>query len=386
MTPSARIQAAIVILDAIATGTPAEKALTGWARKSRFAGSGDRAMIRDHVYQALRCRRSYACLGGADTGRGLMIGAMRAADMDLSKVFNGQAYGPDPLSEEEVGQNQNPLGEGEEYDLSDWLIPIFINSLGDDAKVTAQALRQRAPVMLRVNLRATTRENAMTSLAESGITAEIHDIAPTALVVSHGSRRIAGSQAYQQGWVEMQDGSSQAAMETLEIAPKTTVLDYCAGGGGKTLALAALAEATWLAYDANADRMKDLPARAKRAGIAVEIIQEARMRAPYDLVLCDAPCSGSGAWRRAPDAKWRLTPERLAELTAMQDQILSDAAKLVSKNGRLIYATCSVLGVENQDRIAHFLAATPGWQVDMQRNWPVSGGGDGFFIAHLSRK
>ena len=385
MTPSARIQAAIVILDTIIDDVPAEKALTGWARKSRFAGSGDRAMIRDHVFQALRCRRSYACLGGAETGRGLMIGALRAAGMDLSEVFNGQGYGPEPLSEQETGQNQHAAGEGEEYDLPDWLIPIFINALGDDTKVTAQALRQRAPVMLRVNSRATTREKAIAALAEDGITAEIHDIAPTALVVSHGPRRIAGSQAYQQGWVEVQDGSSQAAIQTLEIAPKTTVLDYCAGGGGKTLALAARAEATWLAYDADPARMKDLPARAKRAGIVVEMIEEAPARAPYDLVLCDAPCSGSGAWRRAPDAKWRLTPERLAELTAMQDQILSDAAKLVGENGRLIYATCSVLAVENQDRIAHFLAATPGWQVDMQQNWPVSDGGDGFYIAHLSR-
>jgi len=157
MTPSARVQAAIVILDAIATGTPAEKALTGWARKSRFAGSGDRAAIRDHVFQALRCRRSYACLGGAETGRGLMIGALRAADMDLSEVFNGQGYGPEPLSEEEAGQNHPPFGEGEDYDLPDWLIPLFNKSLSDEAKVISQALRQRAPVMLRVNSRATTR-------------------------------------------------------------------------------------------------------------------------------------------------------------------------------------------------------------------------------------
>ncbi len=385
MTPSARIQAAIVILDAIATGTPAEKALTGWARKSRFAGSGDRAAIRDHVFQALRCRRSYACLGGADTGRGLMIGALRAADMDLSEVFNGQGYGPEPLSEEEAGQNQRAAGEGEEYDLPDWLIPILINALGDDAKVTAQALRQRAPVMLRVNLRATTRAQAIAALAEGGIEAVAHDITPTALIVTHGARRVAGSEAYQQGWVELQDGSSQAAMETLEIAPGIKVLDYCAGGGGKTLALAARAQAKWHAHDADPTRMKDLPERAKRAGIEVEMIEEAPARAPYDLVLCDAPCSGSGAWRRAPDAKWRLTPERLAELTAMQDQILSDAAKLVGENGRLIYATCSVLAVENQDRIAHFLAASAGWQMDMQQNWPVSDGGDGFYIAHLKR-
>jgi len=223
-------------------------------------------------------------------------------------------------------------------------------------------------------------------LAEDGITVEAHDIAPTALIVTDGPRRVAGSQAYQQGWVEVQDGSSQAAMETLEIAPGIKVLDYCAGGGGKTLALAARAQAKWLAYDADPARMKDLPARAKRAGIAVEMIEDAPARAPYDLVLCDEPCSGSGAWRRAPDAKWRLTPERLAELTAMQDQILSDAAKLVGEKGKLIYATCSLLEVENQDRIARFLAATPGWQMDMQRNWPVFDGGDGFFIAHLSRK
>jgi 16S rRNA (cytosine967-C5)-methyltransferase len=385
MTPSARIQAAIIILDTIMEGVPAEKALTGWARKSRYAGSGDRAAIRDHVYQALRCRRSYAHLGGADTGRGLMIGALRAADMAPAEYFNGLGYGPEPLSEAEAQFGQEPLGVGQEFDLPDWLIDIFINSLGDDAKAVAQALRQRAPVMLRVNLRKCAREDAIAKLAEGGVEAEAHDIAPTALVVTHGARRVAGSEAYTMGWVELQDGSSQAAMETLEIAPESKVLDYCAGGGGKVLALAARAQAKWLAYDADADRMKDLPERAIRAGVEVEILQEATAHAPYDLVLCDAPCSGSGAWRRSPDAKWRLTPERLDELTALQDQILRDAAGLVGTGGRLIYATCSVLGLENQDRIAQFLAATPGWCVDLQRNWPITEGGDGFFIAHLSR-
>jgi 16S rRNA (cytosine967-C5)-methyltransferase len=385
MTPSARIQAAIVILDTIIEGVPAEKALTGWARKSRFAGSGDRAAIRDHVFQALRCRRSYASLGTGDTGRGLMIGALRAADMPTADFFNGQGYGPDPLSEAEAGQSQQPSGEGEEYDLPDWLIPMFINALGEDAKAVAQALRPRAAVMLRVNLRKSTRQEAIAALAEGGIEAEADDIAPTALTVTQGARRVAGSEAYQQGRVEVQDGSSQAAMETLEIAPGITVLDYCAGGGGKTLALAARAQAEWVAYDADADRMKDLPERAKRAGVEVCLLEDATAQAPYDLVLCDAPCSGSGAWRRSPDAKWRLTPERLNELTALQDQILREAAQLVGVGGKLIYATCSILSVENQDRIAQFLAATPGWRADLQRHWPVSDGGDGFFIAHLKR-
>jgi len=386
MTPSARIQAAIVILDDITTGTPAQKALTGWARRARSAGSGDRAAIRDHVYQALRCRRSYACLGGDDTGRGLMIGALRAADMVLTDYFNGQGYGPDPLSEAEAGQGQQPSNEGERLDLPDWLIPLFADSLGADAQNAALTLRQRAAVMLRVNTAKSSLDTAIAALAESAIEAEAHVIAPTALVVTTGARRVAGSEAYKLGLVELQDGSSQAAMETLEIAPDSKVLDYCAGGGGKTLALAARAQARWLAYDADALRMKDLPARAARAGCTVSVLEDAAAEAPYDLVLCDAPCSGSGAWRRSPDAKWRLSPERLAELSAVQDQILSDAAQLVGTGGRLIYATCSILRPENQDRIAQFLAATPGWRADLQRHWPISGGGDGFFVAHLSRK
>lgn len=386
MTPSARIQAAIVILDDITTGTPAQKALTGWARRARYAGSGDRAAIRDHVYQALRCRRSYACLGGDDTGRGLMIGALRAADMVLTDYFNGQGYGPDPLSEAEAGQGQQPSNEGERLDLPDWLIPLFADSLGADAQNAALTLRQRAAVMLRVNTAKSSLDTAIAALAESAIEAEAHVIAPTALVVTTGARRVAGSEAYKLGLVELQDGSSQAAMETLEIAPDSKVLDYCAGGGGKTLALAARAQARWLAYDADALRMKDLPARAARAGCTVSVLEDAAAEAPYDLVLCDAPCSGSGAWRRSPDAKWRLSPERLAELSAVQDQILSDAAQLVGTGGRLIYATCSILRPENQDRIAQFLAATPGWRADLQRHWPISGGGDGFFVAHLSRK
>jgi 16S rRNA (cytosine967-C5)-methyltransferase len=160
------------------------------------------------------------------------------------------------------------------------------------------------------------------------------------------------------------------------------VLDYCAGGGGKALALAARGAAV-TAHDADPGRMRDLPARAARAGARVEI--EAAPAGAFDLVLCDAPCSGSGTWRRAPEAKWRLTPERLAALTELQAQILDQAAPLVAPGGALAYATCSLLEAENGAQTADFLARHPGWQLENERRLTPLEGGDGFYLALLRR-
>lgn len=387
MTPGARVAAAIEVLDSVLGGAAAEKSLTRWARGARHAGARDRAAVRDHVCQALRCRRSFACLGGAQTGRGLMIGALRAAKLDPDSVFTGAGYAPPPLDAAERAGGRAPESAGERLDLPDWLLAPLRHSLGAGAEAAALALRARAPVVLRVNPRINSVLQTIAKLKEDGIETEPVAIAPTALRVIENARGVARSAVYRQGGVELQDGSGQAAMAALDIPPGARVLDYCAGGGGKVLALAARAEATWFAHDANAGRMADLPARAARAGARVTCLAPgtAARQGPYDLVLCDVPCSGSGTWRRTPDAKWRLTPERLAGLARQQSAILRAAAALLRPGGEMAYATCSVLRQENEDRVTEFLSTTVGWDRLLMQRWPVSGAGDGFFLARLRK-
>jgi len=383
MRPGARVAAAISVLDEIEGGVPAEKALTGWARRSRFAGSGDRAAVRDHVYQVLRCRRSCACLGGGEDGRALMIGLLRAAGEDPQAFFTGQGHAPPPLSAAEHDAGAPPVTDGDRMDLPDWLIEPFRASLGNDAQAQAEALRGRAPVMLRVNRRSGNARHARTALAEEGILTDAHPVAETALKVTSGARRLANSRAYREGLVELQDGSGQAAMEIVGVPSGARVLDYCAGGGGKTLALGARLDADFFAHDANPRRLADIPARAARAGLNVKVLAQHELSAhgPYDAVICDVPCSGSGTWRRTPEAKWRLSAEGLARLLVTQDDILDAAWRLLAPGGVLVYATCSLLEDENEARVGAFLQRTPGTRHVLQRRWPVSGGGDGFFVA-----
>lgn len=388
MTPAARIAAAAEILDQIIDGEAAEKALTGWARRSRFAGSKDRAALRDLVFDALRCRRSFAALGGAETGRGLMIGALLAQGDDPAHVFTGEGHAPSVFSDEEVAWiGASPalsnLEDAVAADMPDWLWPQVSNALGDKTQTVCATLRTRAPVFLRVNLRQTSRDKAIQALADESIETRPHPDVPTALEVTQGARRIAQSQSYLNGLVELQDAASQAVVCELPLKDGLSVLDYCAGGGGKALAMASLADCTYVAHDAFPARMKDLPARADRAGVRIRVA--ATPKGPFDLVLCDAPCSGSGSWRRAPEGKWLLTPDRLDQLNATQDQILETAAPLVSPGGTLAYATCSFLAAENTDRVRAFLERHPDWSMQSDRQWLPGAGGDGFYLVLLTR-
>lgn len=208
-----------------------------------------------------------------------------------------------------------------------------------------------------------------------------------AVLVTAEARRVTQSRAYRDGLVEVQDTSSQAAMAALEVPPGARGLDYCAGGGGKVLALASRIEGAWFAHDAAPRRMRDLPQRAARAGVTVTLLDAGAVSgtAPFDLVLCDVPCSGSGTWRRTPEAKWTLTPERLADLCRTQRSILQEAQALVRPGGMLAYTTCSVLDEENAGQVAAFLAASSGWVQEITRHWPVSEVGDGFFLSVLRK-
>jgi 16S rRNA (cytosine967-C5)-methyltransferase len=208
------------------------------------------------------------------------------------------------------------------------------------------------------------------------------------MVIEEGARRLRQSTAYTAGLVELQDGASQAVVEALPLAPGTRVLDYCAGGGGKSLALAAHPGVDVCAHDISEARLGDLLPRAERAGTPVTLLAtKAQMnrQAPFDIVLCDVPCSGSGSWRRAPDAKWRLDEARLRELSDVQSGILEEAAALVAPDGLLAYATCSVLRVENEAVIERFRAAHPEWKIAFRRGWTLQDGTDGFFATHLKR-
>ncbi|WP_136635334.1 RsmB/NOP family class I SAM-dependent RNA methyltransferase [Pseudooceanicola onchidii] len=389
MTPAARIATAAELTDLILAGEPAEKALTTWARRSRFAGSKDRAAIRDHVFDALRCRRSYAALGGSETGRGLMLGWCLANDVPPSEVFTGEGHGPASLSEAERSRVEKPIDLNDlpgpiAGDMPDWIWPQLEDALGDQVASVCAQLRHRAPVFLRVNLRKISRDDASALLAAQGIATRPHACVDTALEVTDGARQIARSDAYIDGLVELQDAASQAVTDALDLRDGMRVLDYCAGGGGKTLAMAGRAKATFVAHDANPARLRDLTDRAARAGVRVQLTSAPK--GPFDLVLCDVPCSGSGSWRRAPEGKWILTPEALERLNTTQDDILDQTAPLVAEGGTLAYATCSLLRSENEDRAQSFIDRHPEWTLLDQRRWHPGPDGDGFFLARFAKK
>jgi 16S rRNA (cytosine967-C5)-methyltransferase len=385
MTPAARIAAAIELLDLWLAGEPAERALTNWARANRFAGSGDRAAIRDHVFDAIRCRRSFAALGGAETGRGLMIGALRDRGRDPALVFTGEAHAPPPLSGAEAAAPPAPADPLVRLDCPDWLAPALRASLGAEFEPVMEIMRSRAPVFLRFNAARTTREAAVRALAAEGVTAVPHPLSPTALEVTAHARRVKTARAFADGLVELQDAASQAVVDAFLPVPEgARVLDFCAGGGGKALAFAA-AGARVSAHDADARRMSDLPERARRAGAEIAILGPGALQAgaTFDLVLVDAPCSGSGAWRRQPEAKWRLDAARLAELGALQAAILREAARHVRPGGWLGYATCSLLASENGDVVRGFLADHRRFGLAGERRLTPLDGGDGFYVARI---
>lgn len=390
MTPAARLAAAIDILDAILAGEPAERALTRWARASRFAGSKDRAAIRDIVFDALRRRRLLGWRGGGDSGRALVLAMLAEEGADPDAFFTGEGHAPDPLRPDEraaLARDPDSAPRAVRLDIPDFLEAELARDLGADFEPVMTAMQSRAPVDLRANLIRADRVRAAAALAAEGIRTEPHPLAATALRVTEGARRLARSRAYREGLVELQDVSSQVVAAEAGAGPGMTVLDFCAGGGGKSLALAAAmgGRGRIFCHDANPGRMRDLPHRARRAGIAVAIVPPEALDQvpPCDLVFVDAPCSGTGAWRRNPEAKWRLSPDDLDRLAALQDAILDRAAGHLRPGGRLVYATCSLLSRENEARIASFLVRHPGWIPEGSRRLGPLEGGDGFFVARL---
>lgn len=387
MTPAARYAAAIDVLDQVLDGMPAEKALLAWSRGSRFAGSKDRAAVRDHVFDILRKRRSCERLGGALTGRGLVIGHLSQVGADLDDVFSGVGYAPSTLfkNERELIENAPELSDAERANLPDDLWSLWQESLGSVALALAKIACERGPISLRVNLRKGSREALIAALALDEIEAKAHPDCATAVLVSKNERRLKGSDAFRSGLFEFQDASSQIAMGQLEIEPNSSVLDFCAGGGGKSLALANLFDAKMTAHDIDPRRMVDIPSRAERAGTVIEVVNDLGdlEDRKFDYVLVDAPCSGSGTWRRTPDEKWRMSADRVKEYSQIQSEVLATSSAFLNEKGALIYATCSVFEQENEQVVRVFLQDNPEWALVAEGRVPLSVDQDGFYFAQL---
>ncbi len=313
-----------------------------------------------------------------------MIGAVRSGGGDPGEIFHGVGHAPSPLDPDEAVCGGNP---DEAWNLPDWLREMLVTELGaDHAFEQARLLSKRAPITLRANSARMSRDALRRSL--DGFDLRDNPLAPDALTVIGDGRGLSATEAFRDGLFEMQDASSQAVVAALDLPERGRILDFCAGGGGKTLAMAARTKAPVTAHDAEPARMKDLPSRAHRAGVQITVERDAGRLPPgaFDLVLLDVPCSGSGSWRRAPEAKWRLTPARLRELIETQRNILTTAQALVAPGGSLAYGTCSILPAENRAQCAWFVENFSDWQLDQQRVWSISDDGDGFFLSTMVRR
>lgn len=388
MTPAARLQAAIDILSADSP-QPIDRYLKAWFRDHRFAGSKDRRAITERVYAILRRHAHLAHRMGTDEPRALAIASLLEEGENPESVFSG-GYGPAPLTDiERAAIAATPASEPSwvagEYPK--WLEAELIRTFGARLPEEMKAFQDRAPVDLRVNTLKAKRDEVLAALRADRFECAPLDGLPDAIRCSPGAA-LTAHPLYESGAFEIQDASAQNAVGLCEAKPGMRVLDLAAGAGGKSLALAAAMQnqGEIVASDIRGAALYELERRAVRAGITIirTCILGALPAGPFDLVLLDAPCGGSGTWRRQPELKWRLTPEQLAQRTALQDTLLAQAASVTAC--RLVYATCSVLPCENQDRIQAFLAANPAFGrvgPDFHAS-PASGGGDGFYAAVLA--
>ncbi|MEM9370759.1 MAG: RsmB/NOP family class I SAM-dependent RNA methyltransferase, partial [Pseudomonadota bacterium] len=378
---------AIQVLDRwLATGRPAERLLAEWGRANRYAGSGDRRAIADLVYDAIRRKRSAAWTSGSGTGRGLVHGSMLIDGTSPDTVFTGALHAPEALSllEQNRSASVSEAPWGVRVDLPDWLE----RHLGAFPEPTLRALGARAPLDLRVNRLKSDLPAARAALDAARISTEARSGRPDFLRVTGGAHLVQHSAPYLDGLVEIQDASSQAAAAFAAARAGERVLDLCAGGGGKALALAADLEnrGRLFVHDVSAERLAQLPDRAERAGADVELVgtkELTGLKRSLDLVFVDAPCSGSGTWRRSPEAKWAFTPDRLVELIGLQNELLETGLRLIRPGGRLVYVTCSLIAEENAARVNRLLNLHPHLSIESTLTLDNLDDGDGFFAARI---
>ncbi|WP_308516744.1 RsmB/NOP family class I SAM-dependent RNA methyltransferase [Sphingomonas flavescens] len=389
MTPAARTQAAVEILDEViaaahGNGPPADTIVSRYFKQRRYAGSKDRRAVRELVFRAIRRSAEIPI-----SGRSAILG-LAQDDPGILSGF-GEPRGPDALGDGEI-----PADAGH---VPSWLQPL-LSPLVDEAEWPA--LLNRAPLDLRVNIARTSRDRMFDEFAEAVPT----PLSPWGLRLP-AETKVDDRAAFMSGLVEVQDEGSQLIALTCEASNDERLLDLCAGAGGKALALVAAAPGiTILATDSNRARLAQLGPRAERAGATIEtrllnqpreLDELADWRDGADTVLVDAPCSGSGTWRRNPEGRWRLTPDRLERLISSQERLLDIAAQLVRPGGALVYAVCSLLSREGAGQIARFLEHHSSW---ISEPLPIEGGRhdgggrlltpghdqtDGFFVARLRR-
>lgn len=407
MTPAARLAAAASVLDSIAQGRqPAEAVLKTWGTENRYAGSKDRRAVADRVYRVLRARgRLVWAMGGREDGRALVIGSLSLIDglslEEIEALHSGDAYGPKPLSKQERSRLTATDGELPGWvaaGLPEFVMEDFKSTYGDGWAEEARALMiPRAPIDLRVNAAKATVADVEAELREAGLEPQRTPWSAWGLRLSaEPPPNVQALEAFKDGRIEIQDEGSQVVCWLAGVKPGMTVVDYCAGGGGKTLGLAMQMRATtrrqaaapeearvwtptgWVeapkgkaatvqtegklvACDVVQKRLDNIKPRLQRAGVAAELLHlgpngggvEA-MVGQADVVLVDAPCTGSGTWRRRPEDAWRLTPEDVDRMHSLQTAIVARAAKLVKPGGRLVYVTCSMLTAENEMSVAAF--------------------------------
>ena len=435
MTPGARAQAAIEILGDLHDAGPADNYLSRYFRGRRYIGAKDRRAISSTVYGILRRRAEidwWISDGNLEApeppSRRRVVAALALAegwdDAAFESAFDGGDYRPGPLTDIErtllarlPRDGAVSADEGQpdwvRFNYPQWLDAELRRSLGDDLAPTMKALLDGAPVDLRVNRLKTSRDEAQAKLQAEGLASQPTRLSPVGLRLS-GRATLPALQAFRDGLVEVQDEGSQIAALMVDAQSGMTVADLCAGAGGKTLAVAAAMgnQGRIVAADTDRDRMKGIATRRERAGVSIVealALDDAEAASSledlaFDRVLLDVPCSGTGAWRRNPDARWRLTPEDLERDLARQAEILDHGACLVRPGGRMVYVTCSILSSENADQIDGFLARTPGFgPVEIGPIWdrwigtgglakdrhlvlsPAREGTDGFFVAVLER-
>lgn len=392
MTPGARVQASIDILDQVIAaardnGPPADKIIAEWFRTRRFAGSSDRRSVRELVYRAIR-----VCGEVPESGRAALV-LLAREDPALAGLFDGKGHSPAPIEDGEAAAKPGAAPR--------WVSDLLLRS---DLPADEQAaMLGRAPLDLRVNRLLADRDALIGELPVVG-----EPFAADGIRLPFGTA-VEGWDAYGDGRIEVQDAGSQAACGALAVQPAETVIDLCAGAGGKTLALAAAManKGRIIAADIDRARLSRLAPRARRAGAGLieerllnpkrELEMLADLVGKADAVLIDAPCSGTGTWRRSPESRWRLTPRTLERYRQTQADLLAIGAALVRPGGRLGFITCSVLDSEGAGQVEAFLSSHPGWSAmplatppgrargNGVRLTPLHDLTDGFFFASLKR-
>ena len=384
MTPAARLSAAIELIDTIdAQRAPAAQALKEWGTSHRFAGSGDRAAIAGLVWDVLRRRASSAWVMDDDAPRSRVLGMLkleRGLDAEaISALCDGGRFAPRPLTDAERGalttRSPDDAPAPVAGDYPEWLDPYLAKAFGEDRAAEAAAMASRAPLDLRVNTLKAKREKVLASLKHLG--AHETPWSPIGLRIELGADAknpgVHAEEDFIKGLVEVQDEGSQLAALFSAAKPGEQVIDLCAGAGGKTLALAAMMQGKGrlIATDHDKRQLAPIHERLSRAGVHNADVRTPKgeaetlsdIKASADLVLIDAPCTGTGTWRRNPDAKWRMRPGALEIRIKDQIEVLDRAAPLVKPGGRIAYITCSVLSEENGEQVRAFVARHPAFAV-----------------------